>query len=453
MKVHFVTPTRISLIDITSMGDSSKRGDDKTIGQYDSGLKYAIALLLRHDVNLTIRVQGEPKIHEKWEEETSDVYNFNSYVEKCDNTGKEKELILVECQNIPHGGECMNQFDMREPSGPAEWTVKTGFAKALGYNWSLWMALREIWSNMLDEGGHLVTVYEPETAEGTVMTLEFDVDSEFGEVWTNRHIYINEKEPLFVISESVEALLNPEGYLRIYKQNILVYKDEAVPSRYAYNIRFGEIDERRILSNITSIERQIVEAIQYTDNINFLATIIKKEFPVPDGEFLSRVTVYGSASNEIHDRALECYEMFGEVQSYDWLILSVKRRKDCKIGGKILRSVADHVFAYSNDVKVESTPKVIPGPFEAFTNEEDRPLSFVELVNQSYNFTVECEVRRAKLIGSKVIADKFEKCLIIDESFSIEEDMADFIVQYIDLTQQGNIIKNLSEFICRILKK
>lgn len=449
MKVNFITPTRISLIDITSMGDSSKRGDDTTIGQFDSGLKYAIAILLRNDVKFSIHVQGEPKIHEHWEEDTTEEYTFGTYVYRCDNTGKEKELIEVHCKNTPHGGECMNQFDMREPSGEESWSIPTGFAKALGYNWELWMSLRELYSNMMDEGGHIGSYFIEDGIEGTVMSLEFDEDSPFGEIWKHRHLYINEAAPRFEISRSVEALSNPEGFLRIYKQNILVYKDEKVPSRYAYNIRFGEIDERRILTQLHGAATRIAESILTTDNEDFIREIITSDFECQDKEFLTNSGVYYSASDLMHQVATEVYQQHGKVSSYPWVMMKIRERKDCEIEGKVIKSVGDHLWNYSSDVKVQSPPVEFAGTQEQPPAES----SFADELKKLYKFNLDVEVKKASLSGSKVIADKHKKCLIIDENFDPSKDMPEFIVQYIDLTREGNILKNISEFVVDLIRK
>ena len=58
MKVHFITPTRISLINLTTIGDSEKREDDTKIGKFSSGQAYATALLLRDNVGMEINIYG-----------------------------------------------------------------------------------------------------------------------------------------------------------------------------------------------------------------------------------------------------------------------------------------------------------------------------------------------------------------------------------------------------------
>ena len=431
MQIHFITPTIISRLDISSMGDSSKRGDDSTIGQFDSGLKYAIALLLRDKVNMSIKTYDNDGI--------LNTYNFSTSVKKCKNTNKEKELIDI------------NYNDYSEDvSG----VIETGFALQMGYNWSTWMALRELYSNMTDEKGVISELQEDiAVSYGTIITLEFDENTEFFNVWQNKHLYINEQEPLFKISNSVEVLKNDEDYLRIYKQNILVYEDKDKPSRFAWNIKFGEIDERRILSNLYYVEQNINYAIQTTDNEEFLRTIIKPTFEVQDKEFLSNNTHYSDHISETVNRVTtEIYEEFGEVNSYDWLINKVRKRKDCKIGGKKIKTIEDSLWSYSTEVSIETTPQPYAEP-SMIVDDVEYITPFASEIKQYYNFDLDVEVKIAKLKGSKVVADKFENCIIVDESFDISKDFHIFVIEYLDLTQKGNVVENLAKYICNLISK
>jgi hypothetical protein len=330
--------------------------------------------------------------------------------------------------------------------------IQTGYSPKLGIDWHLWMLLREIYSNMIDEGGSYYEDVCPELKYGTVFTLRFEENSEFAEVWRNRHLYINEKEPLHIISDAVEALENEEGFLRIYKQNILVYKDEKVPSKFAYNVKFGEIDEKRILSNLYSVGIEIVYAIKYSKNEEYLREIITAETLFSKDEFLYDKSVYGTASDLIHKIACEIYEEHGEVNSYPWLINSIKERKDCGIGGKRIQNIGDSLYSYSSVVVVESAP--IPHSEPDIEVEGEVYIDpFSAEIKKHYNFNLDVEVKKAKLKGSKCIADKFNKCLIIDNDFNIETDFPVLLIQYLDLTVEGNIVTNLSEYICKLLKK
>jgi hypothetical protein len=459
MKVHFVTPTRISLINLTTIGDSEKREDETKIGKFSSGMAFATALLLRDGVDMSISIYGGVEQIEKGEdwfvnEKYTEYINYSTTNRKCVSTNKSKEVIVLEYSKEYHG-RCNSQHDFSEPRESEYDEIETAFALQLGYNWELWMSYRELMSNVLDEGGY---VLEQETCteleHGTVITLDFDENSEFFEVWQNRHLYMNFEKPLFKVSNSVECLENKENYLRIYKQNILVYEDKDRPSRFAWNIKFGDIDERRILNNVYSVEQSISYAIQDTDNEEFLRTIITKDFKTEEKEFLSSNCSYSDwISEAVKKITTEIYEEFGEVSSYDWLIDKVRKQKDCKIGGKKIKTIEDSLWSYSNTVTVETKPQTFSTPEIIQTEEEIFEDSFVAEIKKYYNFNLDVEVKKAKLKNSKVVADKYEKCLIIDENFDIQKDFHTFVVEYIDLTRPGNVVENLSKYICELIKK
>lgn len=426
MKIHFNTPTKISIIDISSMGDSSKRGDSSTIGQFDSGLKYAIALALRDNITISISVFDNSILESK--------FRFNTKVVQDVSTGKSKELITI-----------IDDNDVE---------TLTSFAKNLGYNWETYMVLRELWSNMLDEGGYISEGQQNIcTKKGTIISLEFDEYSEFFNIWKNRHLYINEEKPLFKISDSVEALENKENYLRIYKNNILVYENKDRPSRFAWNIMFGTIDERRILNDVYGVEQSITKYIQQTDNEEFLKYIITPYFEAQENEFLSRNCYYSDfISDTVKKVVYEVYEEFGEVRSYDWLIDKVKKQKDCKIAGKKIKTIEDSIWSYSNEVTIETVPQSYAEP-TMIVDDVEYITPFASEIKKYYNFELDVEVKIAKLKGSKVVADNFEKCIIVDESFDIQKDFHTFVVEYLYLTQKGNVVENLSKYICKLISK
>jgi hypothetical protein len=426
MKIHFNTPTKLSIIDISSMGDSSKRNDKNTLGQFDSGLKYSIALILRNNIKLNVSVFSEGLLE--------NYFTFSTKIISDESTKKSKELIVVTDIN---GKDTI-----------------TSFAKNLGYNWETYMILRELWSNMLDEGGNVTENEENGILEeGTIITLEFDEKNDFFSIWQNRHLYINQSKPLYEVSSSVECLRNTENYLRIYKQNILVYENKERPSRFAWNIKFGDIDERRILSNVYSIEQNIAYDIQNTTNEEFLRAIITPYFKTQEKEFLSSNSSYSDyISDSVKKIVHEVYEEFGEVNSYSWLIDKVKKQKDCKIAGKKLKTIEDSLWGYSTEVTVETSPQPFAEP-SIIVDDTEYITLFASEIKRYFNFDLDVEVKIATLKGSKVVADKYEKCLIIDENFDIEKDFHTFVVEYLDLTQTGNVVENLAKYICNLIKK
>lgn len=446
--IHFTTPTLLSYLDLFSMGGSDKAEDITKIGKYNSGLCFSMALALRNEIHLSVEV-FDNEFSENFDRKRSTLYTTDVYTECCDQTGKEKELIQIYKNVSKESFFSQHCEDLGGGDFPEE-VIQTGFSTKMGIDWQLWMLLRELYSNMIDEKGGYYEDNCPDVSYGTVVKLVFEEDSEFADIWDNRHLYINEKEPLHIISDSVEALENEEGYLRIYKQNILVYKDEKVKSKFAYSIKFGNIDERRILSDLWSVSSEIVYAIKNTKNEDYLREIITAGNLFNREEFLYDKSVYGVASDLVHNIACEIYEEFGEVNSYPWLINSIKERKDCGIGGKRIQNIGDSLYCYSSVVVVESAP--IP---HSEPDIEVEGVVFIDPfsaeIKKHYNFNLDVEVKKAKLKGSKVVADKYEKCLIIDENFSVKTDFGEFVIQYLDLTVEGNIVKNLGNYISSLL--
>lgn len=445
--IYFTSPTLISYIDLTTMGGSDKEGDETKIGTYCSGLKYAMALALRNNVEIIITVNDSEPDEIEGERKRETVYRLGKYMDACEQTGKEKELIQLTkslTKESFHSGH-------REDLGGGDWpdeTIPTAFSTRMGIDWELWMLLREIYSNMIDEGGEYHEDDEPKMDYGTTIQLIFPIGSEFDEIWTNRHLYINVNEPLYKISQDVEVLRNQEGFLRIYKQNILVYSNKDIPSKYAYNVKFGVIDEKRVLSNMSSVRERIQSAIAYTTNTAFLSTIITKDKVLDDEDFLAGLSYYGKATNLITSIAHEVFDLYGEVNSYPWIIKSIKLRPDCRLKGKIIQSIQESLYDFSEAITLESEPVTISEV------KEDSISEFQKRVNQYYNFNVDVEVKVAELSnGNKVVADRHENCIIVSEDFDITKDFPIFVVHYIELTRKGNIIKNLGYFISELLTK
>ena len=154
--IFFKTPTQLSFIDLITMGDSEKRGDNSTTGMFGSGLKYSLALLLRNNVKFEAIVTGNTYIGGQ-DRDYTEIFTPYTYVNEDEITGKSKELIGIKVERDFESFNSIHCEDIFEYE--IEENYETGFALQLGFNWELWMALREIYSNMLDEGG---SYYEDE---------------------------------------------------------------------------------------------------------------------------------------------------------------------------------------------------------------------------------------------------------------------------------------------------
>lgn len=419
MRVNFLTPTIISYVDLISMGDSEKADDPSKIGKFASGLKYAMALMLRHGVEFTVSTWEEGNCIAKYEVGT---YEMSDEI---------KTKLCIE---------------IADTISDRHW--QTGFATYLGLNWEPWMILRELFSNMKDEKGRYETGHVPAPYNGTCMTLDFEDASVFAEVWANKHLYVNETEPLFHVSPKLRAYDNPEKHLRIYKQGILVYEDTEKHSEYGWEIEFGEIDERRLLNNVTGVLVGIADEISATQNEEFLRTLIRTEAWVADDDFLESAVTYSGVSKLCKSIIFEIYEKTGgEVYTYSYLYNAAKDAPDSVMSGRKIKTVSDHVWNYYSPVSINETQENIAAKEDLKTLKDH--------LESKYRFTLSCEVKQTSLTGSDVIADKFNKCILIGEGFDVENEMhvAKFIVQYTDMTMAGNIIDNLATLYIQSIRK
>lgn len=160
MAVYFVNESTIDLNTIRLMGVSIKT-TDSPIGYFGTGLKFAIATILRHGLSIKL-LRGD-----------TDVYTFS--VHKTDVRGEVFDIV------------CMND----EP---------LSFTTSLGKNWELWQAYRELYCNCLDEDGQITTddsFFERDGLFGTIFVVE---GSEFEAIHYDKHKIFLESKAIFKTS-------------------------------------------------------------------------------------------------------------------------------------------------------------------------------------------------------------------------------------------------------------
>lgn len=127
--ICFQNPGLIPIEAITTAGVSAKDSDD-AIGEFGTGLKYAICTILRLGGSITIYRGLQPLSFQCWPTEIR---------------GKTFQIVHLD-----------NGVDRLQP---------LGFTLDYGKNWEPWMAYRELHSNTLDEQG-IITSEHLEPAEG-----------------------------------------------------------------------------------------------------------------------------------------------------------------------------------------------------------------------------------------------------------------------------------------------
>ena len=137
---------------ISIMGVSVK--EDNSIGFFGTGLKYAIAVLLREGIKITI-----------W---------------------RGKEEITFETKAVEIRGK---MFDLIYMGGE-----KLGFTTELGKNWKIWQAFRELYCNCKDESGETTSAKEFDGGvDGeTIVVVEGD---KFQDIYDTKELYFIEGEP------------------------------------------------------------------------------------------------------------------------------------------------------------------------------------------------------------------------------------------------------------------
>jgi hypothetical protein len=208
MTIVHRTYTEFDLRAVTITGLSAKPTPGiNAIGRFGTGLKYAIAVLLRNGCSVTIVTPGE---------------RHRMMVEAGDFRGTEYESVVMRTnRNDP--------TDKR--AGKAKKTLLP-FTTHYGINWEMWMAFRELHSNTLDEGGwtKLFNRDLPDehkfVSEGCAIIVE-------GEAYETE--YYNSGKTF--LSLSYEPRIEVGG-VKIYN---LPYDDYANEFKYYRGLRAGEM--------------------------------------------------------------------------------------------------------------------------------------------------------------------------------------------------------------------
>lgn len=444
MRVNFYSKTPLSQLDLTTIGGSDKRGDETKIGQFCSGLKYALALFLRNNVTFTARVKTNQYV-EGQDRDLEITYHVDKEYVEDEQTGKSKEVIMFNKNSNYQNFHSVHTID--EFGGDYDEDILTGISTDLGFDWKLEYALREIWSNMIDEDGtYDVGLIKP-FGVGTVISLEFDDNSEFKKIWDNRYLYFLNSLPLITFNKGtykVELRKNPEKYLRIYKQGILVHQSKNVESYYTYNINFGGLDERRVLLNASTVLNTVADVIMSDDTeecVNFKVNTDSEETNV----FYSESIWSGYVGPNMLKKV---FELDGEIKTFNFISEVLKKMENSPLSNRKIKTLKDSVWEVQKTVEIAETPKEIA--------KKEVKKSVVDNIMSRYDIDIKYPVKVAVLVGSVVVADHHNKTILISEDFDLdnESDVIDFFIQYFDMDgERENIVKKLTKYILTRLKK
>jgi hypothetical protein len=414
----------ISLIDILTIGGSEKRNDPTKIGQYSSGLSYAVSILIRYGVEFCI-TSGDFQ------------YTFQAEEMVDEHTGKSKEVVGLNVRNLTTG--------ITEH-------YQTAFSTEFGFDWSLAMGIREVYSNCIDENGEVF--FEGESAfEGYDTYFSINICDQVQEVIEDWNLYFipRDREPLYKGGNGVKLYVNelPDQPYTIYKNGIQVYTDSSRKSLFVYDHPQADLDERRVIRELSNTEWRLTDAIKGMDECDIIHYTFN-ELCGDEDLYENELLGGGHFSRQWHETVnglfLELEDFPKPSDNHFWN--SILRDTNFKLSSKKISTTDNWWSTESVTISAPTEEERL----EVVVNEE--PVSFEQyIINQiedNYNFKVEFPIVESIISKStmKVIAYKNENVLYVATDFDLHRDMPDFIKEHYRLSGE-DIYQNF----CNIITK
>jgi hypothetical protein len=226
--LEFKNPGLIDPVAMLTFGVSAK-ADDTAIGMFGTGLKYAIAVLLRNGFGVTI-LSGE----------SSYVFSTQTQVVR----GKSFDLVTMN-------------------------GVSVNFTTDLGKFWEPWMAVRELASNAMDENGDWGLVHKAthDDINTTIVISGPGVDQLYSEC---EGVFLN-TSPLF---STPTASIHPGRSNWVYYRGIRAMKLDK-PSTHTYNIHASlTLTEDRTIKYDWDVRNNLAYMVNSLTNRDMMARIV-----------------------------------------------------------------------------------------------------------------------------------------------------------------------------------
>lgn len=215
--VYFHNAGLIDIAAVTTMGVSVKDGDTP-IGFFGTGLKFAIATILRNGGTVTVWRGLEPFVFSKMQTEIR---------------GQSFDLVAMNGASL-------------------------GFTTQLGRTWEPWMAYRELASNCRDEGG--ATSIEPVSPADGCTTI---IVTGLIDVWHERQTILLDSTPI-AVTDYAEIRPGPSNY--VYYRGVRIFQPTK-PTALLYNVTSPlELTEDRTAKNWYQVELAIERTLGALDD-------------------------------------------------------------------------------------------------------------------------------------------------------------------------------------------
>lgn len=261
--VVFRTPDLIDLRAFTIFGINAKPNSDSPIGFFGTGLKYAIAVLLRTNPKRKITLWvGMQK------------YSFTQ--DEVDFRGKEFTTIKL-----------------HREKGLWRATTELSYTTELGKSWELWMAFRELEANTRDESGATFIIGAPEYIPLHRCSSIIVEGDDFVQCYHNRDtIFLPDALPKqTTVSGGVQVFPKPSNH--VYYRGLRI-RDLKKPSMYTYNIlQEVQLTEDRTAKFDWEVDQVISKAVVQSDDEPLIKAVVKAVDTTYEGN-LDYTNVYSS---------------------------------------------------------------------------------------------------------------------------------------------------------------
>lgn len=219
--------------------------DESAVGFFGSGFKYAIAALLRHEVKFTIYAGLRP--------------------------------INIEVRQKTFRSECFNVIWIEGE--------QTSITTRTGPKWEIRDAIREFWSNAMDEGEES---RELPPAPGRT-TIAIEVTEEIEEMIANWELYfLPETGKIF---ECDLGEIHEQEIPSLYRRNVWITEDLEPQAIFTYNFYDFDLPESRKVSKFSAI-RNTGKLLEQLTNVDICEKLIFHSKFKESFELKSLLSVY-----------------------------------------------------------------------------------------------------------------------------------------------------------------
>lgn len=241
--VAFITPGLIPLDSFTTFGVNVKLETKSPFGYFGTGLKYAIAVLLRNGCRIVM-----------WR----GISRYEFYIKRDDFRGKEFSFVQMKRQT-------QRLLQLRRA-----FHTKLPFTTELGKNWELWQAFRELETNTRDEQGMTQLTEWPDDArhEKANETLILVYGEKFVDEFLDmdRHFLVGGK--IAREDAAVQVIDKPCKHIYYRGVRVMDLKDEA---QFTYNIlQAMDLTEDRTIKYGYQVEQLISNYIVTNEDPPFV---------------------------------------------------------------------------------------------------------------------------------------------------------------------------------------